>query len=465
MTTVGMDIEKLRAGIGGPVIAPGDAEYESARQVWNGGIDRRPALIVRPGSAAGVAEAVRQARQSGLDLTVRGGGHNYAGHAVADNAVLIDLGGLNAVTVDPGAKLARVGGGATWALVDSATAAHALGVTGGFISNTGVGGLTLGGGMGWITMRAGLSCDSVISAEVVTADGRIVTASAEEHPDLLWALRGGGGNFGIVTEFTFALHDLPPLAQATMLYWTPEHGVAGLAAGRDLIEALPAGYCAAILAVHAPPAPFVPEEYHFAPGFVVAVVGFGEPAELATVVQPLRDATPTPAWELVTPMPYTALQQMFDEAAPRGLPAYEKALYVDDLSDEVISTLVEQFPRSSSPLSLLPIFPLRGRYTEIVDAATAFGGSRRPCWAVNISAICPDPSTFDAERQWVRDCWDALRPYARSDAGYINFLVDDDQQRVRDSYGDKYSRLAALKSTWDPDNVFHHNANIRPASD
>ncbi|UGT45179.1 FAD-binding oxidoreductase [Nocardia yamanashiensis] len=463
MTTVGVDIEKLRAAIGGPVIGPGDAEYDLARQVWNGGIDRRPALIVRPDSAAGVAEAVRQARQYGMDLTVRGGGHNYAGHAVADDAMLIDLGGLDAVTVDPAARLARVGGGATWAQVDGATTAHALAVTGGFISTTGVGGLTLGGGMGWLTLRNGLSCDSVVSAEVVTADGRIVTASADENPDLLWALRGGGGNFGIVTEFTFALHDLPPLAQATLLCWTPEDGAAGFAAGRDLVEALPPGYCAAIMAVHAPPAPFVPEKYHFTPGFVVAIVGFDTPEELAAVVQPLRAATPAPAWELVTPMPYTALQQMFDEGAPRGLPAYEKALYVDDLSTEVIATMIEQFQHSGSPLSIMPIFPMRGRYSETPDAATAFGGSRRPCWGINISALCVDPSQYAAERQWVRDCWDALRPHARSGAGYINFLADDDQQRVRDTYGDKYSRLADLKALWDPHNVFHHNANIRPS--
>ncbi|MGV9834126.1 FAD-binding oxidoreductase [Nocardia niigatensis] len=463
MTTVGIDIEGLRTSVDGAVIAPGDAEYDVARQVWNGCCDRRPAVIVRPAGAAGVAAAVRAARACELDLTVRGGGHNYAGHAVADDAMMIDLSALDGVTIDPAARLAHCGGGCTWADVDAAATAHALGLTGGFISDTGIGGLTLGGGMGWLTMRCGLSCDSLAAAEMVTADGRIIVASPVENPDLYWGLRGGGGNFGIVTGFTFALHTVPSLAQLTMLCWNPEDAAAGLGAGRDLIETLPEGYCGAILAVSAPPAPFVPESHHGRPGFVVAVVGFGEPDELAAVVRPLRDAAPAPAWELVTPISYTGLQQMFDEAAPRGMFAYEKSLYVDDLTADALATLIAHFPRRTSPLSLVPIFPLRGRYSEMPDSGTAFSGLRHPCWAVNISAIAPDPDGFPEERQWVRDFWDALRPYANSAAGYVNFLVDDDPARLRESYGDKYSRLTALKSAWDPDNVFHHNANIPPA--
>ncbi|WP_330179024.1 FAD-binding oxidoreductase [Nocardia sp. NBC_01503] len=463
MTTAGIDIEGLRAIVDGAVITPKDAEYDVARQVWSGCFDRRPAVIVQPASAAGVARALLHARRHGLDITVRGGGHNYAGHAVADDAMLIDLGALDGITIDPVSKTAKVGGGATWAQVDAATAEHALAVTGGFISDTGVGGLTLGGGMGWLTSLFGLSCDSVLSAHVVTADGHIVTASADENPDLHWALRGGGGNFGIVTEFTFALHELPPLGQLTMLYWTPPDAPAGLAAGAACLRDLPEGYSGAILAVSAPPLPFVPERYQGQPGFVTAVIGFGTPEELAEMVAPLRAAAPAPAWELVTPIPYTALQQMFDDAAPRGLPAYEKSLYINDLNDEVIAELVHRFPQRLSPLTIAPIFPLRGRYTETPDEATAFGGSRNACWAINLSALCPDPADFDAERAWVRDTWDALLPHARSDAGYINFLVDDDQQRIRDTYGDKYSRLAAIKAAWDPDNVLHHNANIRPA--
>ncbi|MFE3195088.1 FAD-binding oxidoreductase [Nocardia sp. NPDC059240] len=463
MTTARIDIEGLRAAVDGEVITPEDPEYQAARQVWNGCFDRLPAAIVRPSSAAGVAAAVRAARAQGLDLTVRGGGHNYAGHAVADDAVMIDLRVLNTVTVDPEAKLAHCGGGALWADVDAATTAHGLAFTGGFISHTGIGGLTLGGGMGWLTMRYGLSCDNLAAAEVVTADGRIVTASAEENADLYWGLRGGGGNFGIVTRFSFTLHELSPLAQLAMLWWTPDAGAEGLAAGRALIESLPEGYCAAVFAVCGPPAPFVPEQYQGQPGFAVGIAGFGAPDELEAVLKPLRDAAPAPAWELVTPIPYTALQQMFDEAAPHGFYAYEKALYVDDLTDDVLAPIIARYPLRNSPLTIVPIFPLRGRYSEIGDGETAFSGPRNPCWVINISAMTPDPTGFSTERQWVRDLWDELRPHANSAATYVNFLADNDPDRLRESYGDKYSRLAALKSTWDPDNVFRHNANISPA--
>ncbi|MGW4351814.1 FAD-binding oxidoreductase [Nocardia sp. NPDC004582] len=463
MTTAEIDIEGLRSAVDGVVITPADPDYETARHVWNGAIDRRPAVIVRPASAAGVAAAVLAARRYNLDITVRGGGHNYAGHAVADNAMMIDLRDLDSVTVDTAAELAHIGGGATWAQADAATSAHGLGVTGGFISTTGVGGLTLGGGMGWLTMRCGLTCDNLVAAEVVTADGRVVIASPRENAELLWGLRGGGGNFGIVTTLTFALHEVPPLAQLTMLCFTPEDAAAGLAAGRELITALPPGYGGVIFAVSAPPAPFVPEHYQGQPGFVVMVAGFGDPMELEAIVKPMRDAAPAPAWELVTPIPYTALQQMFDESAPPGLHAYEKSLYVDDLSDAVLATLISAFPRRRSPLTLVPIFALRGRYSEIHEDTTAFSGSRNPCWAINISAITPDPDDFAAERQWTRDLWDALRPHANSSASYVNFLVDDDPDRLRESYGEKYSRLTALKAEWDPDNIFHHNANIPPA--
>ncbi|BEK97581.1 FAD-binding oxidoreductase [Nocardia seriolae] len=463
MKTADIDFEGLRTSVEGVVITPGDPEYDTARQVWNGCFDRRPAVIVRPTSAAGVAAAVLAARRHGLDLTVRGGGHNYAGHAVADDAMMIDLRDLDTVVVDTEAKLARCGGGATWGQVDAATTAHGLAVTGGFISNTGIGGLTLGGGMGWLTPRCGLACDNLVTAAVVTADGRIVTASPEENPELHWGLRGGGGNFGIVTTFTFALHEVSPLAQLAMLWWTPENGAAGLRAGRALIESLPDVYGAGAFGVCGPPAPFVPEVYQGQPGFSVAVAGFGAPEELEAVIKPLRDAAPAPAWELVTPIPYTALQQMFDEGTPAGLFGYEKALYVNELSDEVLDTIVTRFPLRSSPMTIVPIFPLHGRYSEIADSETAFGGPRNPCYVINISALTPDPAGFPAERQWVRDLWDALRPHAASSAGYVNFLAEEDSARVRESYGDKYSRLTALKATWDPDNVFHHNANIPPA--
>jgi FAD/FMN-containing dehydrogenase len=457
MTAGVLGFDELKASVTGAVHTPGDPGYDEARTVWNGDIDRRPAVVVEASGAPDVAAALAFAQRAGLEVTVRGGGHSYAGHAVNH------LGALDTVAVDPESKRARCGGGTTWAQVDAATQAHGLAVTGGMISHTGVAGLALGGGFGWLTRRAGLTCDNLVSAQVVTADGRTVTASATENPELHWALRGGGGNFGVVTEFEFALHEVPPLAQIALLFWPPSDGAAAFAAGRDLVHSLPQQYGALLAGLSAPPAPFVPEQHQGQPGFVVVVAGWGSAEELAQAVEPLRHAAPAPAWELVTPIPYTALQQMFDDSAPWGLRSYEKALYADELTDEVIAVLVEHLPRKGSPLSFMPIIPLEGAYCDPSDEATAFAGNRTPCWSVNISASCVDPGQFDAERQWVRDFWDAVRPHARTGATYINFLADVDEQRVRESYGDKYARLAAIKAEWDPGNVFHRNANIRPS--
>ncbi|RDI55439.1 FAD-binding oxidoreductase [Nocardia mexicana] len=462
MTALGFELESIRAEIDGTVLAPGDAGFEQARQVWNGDIRRMPSAIVRPSSARDVAACVRRLVASSTDFTVRGGGHNYAGHAVADGAVMIDLSMLNFVVVDPDSQRARCGGGATWAQLDSATQVHALAVTGGFISDTGVGGLTLGGGLGWLTRRAGLSCDNLVSAEVVTAAGEVVRASADVNPDLHWALCGGGGNFGIVTEFEFGLHEVPPIVHLTLLFWTPDRAVAGLAAVREMMPRLPRSFGVALFGLSAPPEPFVPERYRGQPGCAVGIVGWGEAQELADAVAPLRELAPEPAWELVTPIPYLALQQMFDSAAPWGLRSYEKSLYVDELGDGVLEAIVEALPRKGSPLTIVPFFPLDGAYSEVPDHATAFAGSRTACWAINISAACPDPGLFDAERAWVRDLWDVLRVHARDDATYVNFLVEDDRDRIRHSYGGKYERLAAVKAVWDPRNVFRHNVNIPP---
>ncbi|MBF6170616.1 FAD-binding oxidoreductase [Nocardia blacklockiae] len=462
MTALGFEPGRVRAEIDGTVLVPGDPGFDEARRVWNGDIHRMPSMVVRPTSARDVATCVRRLTDAGADFTVRGGGHNYAGHAVADGAVMIDLSMLNSVVVDPDSRRARCGGGATWAQLDAATQVHGLAVTGGFISDTGVGGLTLGGGLGWLTRRAGLTCDNLVSAQVVTAAGEIVTASEEENPDLHWALRGGGGNFGIVTEFGFRLHQVPPMVQLTLLFWTPEDAAAGLAAARDALPDLPPSYGVAMFGLSAPPEPFVPEHFQGRPGCAVGVVGWADPARLAAATAPLRARAPKPAWELVTPIPYLALQQMFDAAAPWGLRSYEKSLYVEELSEAVLEAIVAAVPRKNSPLTLVPLFPLDSAYCETADEDTAFSGPRSPGWAINISAACPDPAVFDAERAWVRALWDTLRVYARDDAGYVNFLVENDPERIRHSYGAKYERLAAVKAVWDPRNVFRHNANIPP---
>ena len=464
MTTIGTAaVASLRSRLSGQLLLPDDAEFAAARAaaIWNGDITRQPAAIVRAQSTEDVVAAVDWTRAEGLDLTVRGGGHAFAGHAVADGAVMVDLSSMNAVTVDAGARRARCGGGSTWGDVDAATAEHGLAVTGGFISHTGVAGLTLGGGFGWLTRQCGMTCDNLVRAQVVTADGRVVTASATENPDLHWALRGGGGNFGIATELELALHVLPPIANLGMFVWAPQDAREVLQFARTYLHDVPRDVGGLIAGMTAPPAPFVPEQFHGATGIAVLLATFGDAAEHDAIVAPLRRLEP--AFELVTPIPYVALQQMQNDTAPWGAHAYEKALYLDNLTDEVIELTIEHLPRKRSPLSFVPIFPLGGAYADLRDDATAFGGSRTSRWVYNIAGVGLDAETLAGERQWVREFWDAVRPSARSDAGYVNFLADEDDARVRASYGANYDRLAAVKSIWDPDNVFHHNANVRPA--
>ncbi len=428
-------VSAFRESFSGDVFTPADAGYDQARSVWNADIDRRPAVIVRPADAANVADAVTFARHQGLELSVRGGGHSYAGHGVCDGGLMIDLSRLDQITVDAQARRARCGGGTTWGQLDAATQEHGLAVTGGFISTTGVGGLTLGGGMGWLTARAGLSIDNLVGADVVTAEGRTVTASQDANSDLFWALRGGGGNFGIVTTFEFALHEVPQLAQLGMFFWDAEHGREGLRFSRELVQSLPDQMGALIAGMSAPTAPFVPAEYQGQPGFAVLVAGWGTPDEHAAVIEPVQRMTPSPQWQLITPIPYVQLQQMFNGDSPWGFYNYEKALYLDELSDQAIDVFVDHLPRKFSPLSFVPVFPLSGAFARIADADTAFGGSRHGKWVFNISATCATPEILAGDRAWVRDFWTALRPHATGSGTYVNFLTDADDDRIRNSYG------------------------------
>ena len=454
-----------REGFSGRVVTPADADYDAVRAecVWNGDIDRRPWLIAQPRTSADVAAAVRFARAAEREIAVRGGGHNFSGSCIADEAVMIDLGQLRAVAVDVGARRATCGGGARWADLDGATQQHGLATPGGFISHTGVAGLTLAGGIGWLTTLAGLSCDNLVSAEVVTADGSILRASGDEHPELFWALRGGGGNFGVVTAFEFTLHEVGPLVQLALSFFDLESGPAALRATRDRLEKLPEGVVGFLAALNAPPAPFVPEAYQGAPGYAVLLVGFGRPEDHAQAAADLRDAV-APSFVFDTPMPYVALQQMFDAAAPWGIRGYEKAVSFDELSDEVIDVIAEHIPRKSSPMSFVPMFTLGGEYARRSDEETAYGGSRRARFIVNLAAIAPTGELLAADRDWARAFWDALVPYAVGIGSYVNFMTDLDDDRIRASYGpEKYARLSRIKATYDPDNVFHLNANIRPA--
>ena len=456
------DIDQLQKRVQGDVCRAGDAGYDEAINIWNGAIARRPSAVVRCASSADVASALAFAQREGLEVSVRGGGHNYAGHALTDGGLMIDLSPLNRVHVYPATRRATCGGGTTWGEFDAATQAHGLGTPGGFVSRTGVAGLTLGGGLGWLSRLAGLSCDNLVGAEVVIADGQVLRASEDENADLFWAIRGGGGNFGVVTEFEFALHPVGPLVHIGLFLFSPDQGGELFRFAREFVRDLP-DECGAFLAgLSAPPEPFVPTELHFAPCYALAVVGFGDDLAHAAVIAPIKQAL-TPIVELVTPIPYVALQQMFDASAPWGLHSYEKAVYLDELTDGAIDVILEHQPTKMSPLSFLPIFVLGGAYRRADGDATAFGGSRSIGYVVNISATAMSPTDYEAERAWVRAYWSALVEHAVGVGGYVNFMTDPQDDRVRNAYGAKYDRLQRIKAAYDPNNVFHLNANILPA--
>jgi FAD/FMN-containing dehydrogenase len=448
----------------GPVFGPGNEEYEKARRVWNADIDRRPAVIAGCTSTDDVVAAVLFAQSEGLEIAVRGGGHSVPGHCVGDAGVMIDLSRLNDVSVDPVAKLATAGGGALLADLDAATQAHGLAVPVGAVGHTGVGGLTLGGGMGWLSRQAGLSIDNLVSAEVVLADGRVLRASDEKNPDLFWALRGGGGNFGVVTEFEFRLHEVGPMVEFGFFFWEIDRGAEALRLIREVVADLPRSVNVIIAsALTAPPAPFVPEEHHHRLGQALLLTGFGSAAEHKRVVARIRETLP-PLFDHVTPMPYVALQQLFDEASAWGFHDYDKGIYLESLSDEVVEVLTEYASRKSSPLSFVFTYWLDEAFSEIGQDDTAFGGSRSPGFFAFLIAEGITPEALVADRAWVRSLWDALQPYSRGIPSYVNAISEAaDEDRVLATYGQaKYARLARIKSKYDPDNVFHRNANIKP---
>jgi FAD/FMN-containing dehydrogenase len=459
-----MGTDALRAELTGRVIDESDIDYDTARSVWNGDIDRRPVAIARCSGTSDVAAAIAFGRQRGLRISVRGGGHGVWGAAVPEGGLVIDLSELRGVSVDPGSRRAWCSGGATLADLDAATQRHGLAVTGGTISHTGVGGLTLGGGFGWLVHKAGLTVDNLLSAEVVTADGRALVVSADKHPDLFWALRGGGGNFGVVTGFEFRLHEVGPLVYLGLFFWGLEQGTEALRLSREVAASLPrdAGLLLAA-GLTAPPAPFVPERHRGTSGVAMLVAGFGSAQDHARLTAPIREALP-PLFEFVTPLPYVELQKMLDESAPWGIHAYEKSLNLHQLDDEAIAALTERLPGKSSPMSFIPIFSLGGAFADVGEQETAFGGSRATGFVVNVTAIAPNTELLATDRSWARLVWQALAANANGTGGYINFMAEQDADRVRAAYGPvKYQRLARIKARYDPDNVFRMNANIKPA--
>jgi FAD/FMN-containing dehydrogenase len=459
--TIGESIDWLRKAMGGGVLVPGDGDYDEARKVWNAAIDRRPAVIAQCRSAADVSAAVTFAAQHGLEVAVRGGAHSTPGKSVVDDGLMIDLSPMNTVAVDPDARRAKVGGGALLGQLIAAAQEHGLATPVGLIGHTGVGGLTLGGGMGWLSRKHGLTSDNLVSAQVVTADGQIVRASELENSDLFWAIRGGGGNFGVVTEFEFALHPVGPIVQVGLVFWAMEQGREALRVARDVCGSLPAEINIMIGCLNAPAAPFVPQEHQMKPGYALIVVGFGSPEEHEDLLSRVRAALP-PLWEFASPMPYLALQQMFDEDNRWGQYNYEKGAFVPELTDEVIDVLTEHFSRKPSPGSHVLIYRVDGAYCAVKDDDTAYGGERDPGYYVFMIALCPNLEVLATERDWVRGLHSAVLPDGVQRA-YIN-ANDFEADSVRIAYGDeKYERLARIKRTYDPDNLFHLNSNIKPS--
>ena len=452
-------IESLAAGLRGQVLTPGDDGYDVARAVYNANIDRYPALIVKCADAVDVIAGIRFGREHDLEIAVRSGGHNVAGLGTVEGGIVLDLSAMNNVRIDPTRKVAHVGGGATWADVDHAAWGFGLATPGGIISSTGVGGLGLGGGFGHLTRRFGLVIDNILAADVVTVDGRQVRASAEEHPDLFWAIRGGGGNFGVVTSFDLALHEVPAVYGGPIFFPVSESAKV-LRFYRDFIADAPRELSAFFGYHIAPAAPFVPEHLHghTACAIVVAWTGPMEDAEAA--VQPIREAAMV-ALDLAGPIPYPALNSMFDDLVPKGLHHYWKADFVTDLSDEAIEVHARYGPDVPNVQSLVHIYPLNGAVHDVASDATAF--AQRDVRFVHIIAgMDADGANLPARKAWVQEYWRALHPLSAGSA-YVNFLMNEGEERIRATYGDNYERLTDIKAEWDPGNVLHMTQNIPPA--
>jgi FAD/FMN-containing dehydrogenase len=444
----------------GAIITPDHDDYDTVRGVWNGNVDRRPAAIARPRSAEDVAAALRFALERELPFAVRAGGHSLAGFSTIDDGLVIDLRELRSIDVDLATQRVRAGAGLYWAELDAATQAHGLAVTGGRVSDTGVAGLTLGSGSGWLERRHGLSADSLISATVVTASGDIVHASAHEHPDLFWGLRGGGGNFGIVTELEFGLHEVGPIILGGALIFPWERATEVLRAYRDIMDAADddLGGCAVLQ--QAPPAPFVPPELVGTPIVNVTVAAFGDLERAEELVAPLRALNPLA--DAVGPMPYTALQQMIDQAHPHGILGHFEASFMDCLPDAAIDEAVRVGEHIPSPFSVVLLQPLGGAYARVPEGSTALT-HRDAGWIYHALSQWQDPALTPLNRGWTEEFVAALAPFARRGT-HPNHVSSDRQERVRSFYGDAtYERLVAVKDRWDPRNVFCHNQNIRPS--
>lgn len=475
MTTDTIDIAGLKAGsvslaseqlndlaarVQGGLLRPGDQGWNEAVAIWNGMAARLPALVLQPSSAHDVATAVGFARDHGLLLGIKGGGHNIAGAAIAQGGLTLDLSRMRQVAVDPDARLAHAGPGCLLGDVDQATQAHGLATVLGFVSETGVAGLTLGGGFGYLARRFGWTVDNLAEVEIVTADGQLRTANRDQHPELFWALRGGGGNFGVVTRFSFRLHQVGPTVTGGLIIWSAERAAEVLAAYRDLTESAPRELTAAAIVRLAPPAPFLPQAWHGKPITGIQVCHSGTNAD--TDLAPVR-ALGNPIVDLVAPKPYVAMQSMLNALEPKWLHRYWKAEFFPGLSSEFLDAFRESALEVTSPLSQSLVFHLAGAVNDRADDDGAVG-NRDARYIGGFNATWPPGAPADPHVAWARAGWERIRPFSTG-GNYVNFqLADDDAARTAAAYGSNYQRLQRVKAGYDPDNLFRVNRNIPPAA-
>ncbi|HEX8122753.1 MAG TPA: FAD-binding oxidoreductase [Solirubrobacteraceae bacterium] len=448
------------AGFRGDLITPDDEGYDDARRVFNGMVDRRPALIARCTSTRDVAAVVDHAREDDVPLAVYGGGHAVTGHAVCDDGIVADLRGMKGVKVNPETRLVQAQGGLNWGELDAVTSEHGLAVTGGRHPGTGVAGLALGSGSGWLERKHGFTCDHLVAAEVVLADGSVVTASEDENADLFWGLRGGGGNFGIVTRFDFRANPIPPLMWAGMLIFPHERAREVLQAYREFIAAAPDDVGGAPAFVSAPPEDFVPEPVRGKPVLGVICVYTGDPDGGEEAFRPILDLEPAVA--MVGPMPYTAAQRLIEPGNPSGMQNYWTADFLTGLPDDAIDTLIAHTARVPSPMSQVILVTGGGAVSGVSDHAMAFGNRKAP-WNIHYLSMWPDPAADAENIAWTRELAAAMKPHTTGRA-YLNFLTDEGPDRVKTAFGHlKYAKLQALKDRYDPGNLFRLNQNIKPS--
>jgi FAD/FMN-containing dehydrogenase len=455
-------VEGFKTQVRGAVLTPGDPGYDGAREIWNGLIDRRPALIVQCSGAADVVDAVNFARDNELVLSIKAGGHNVAGNAVNDGGIVLDLSQMRGVHVDPEAQTVRVQGGATWGDLDRETQLFGLAVPGGVVSTTGVAGLTLHGGVGHLRRKHGLSIDNIVSVDIVTADGQFRRASATENEDLFWAVRGAGSNFGVVTSFEFQAHPVGPMVFVGAIFYPFEEAAAILPAWRDFMATAPEELSSLAICWSVPPHPPFPPEIHGTPVVVVAAAYSGPVEEGERIVQPLRELA-EPVVDASGPWPWLGLQSGFDAIFPKGELRYWKSRSVTEFSDEVIGKIIELASRRPTPLSDIVTWHHGGAMSRVAEEDTAYGG-RDVQFLVTAEASWTDPGQTDEAIAWAREVFDAMEPYTTG-AVYLNFpgLGEEKDDLARAGYGANYDRLTALKAKYDPDNLFRMNINIPPA--